>query len=114
MKKKIPEKAPKYTLKKEDIHKLINYATKVPSKAAEFKKEVRKNITTAILAAFAFVIALVWRDAIQAGVNELVNRLGITGTGYAYQITTALIVTLVCIIGILVFSRLKGEENIKK
>ncbi len=55
------EEAPKYTIKKEEIHRLINYATKVPSKAMEIQKETRKHVITAITAAFAFVIALTWR-----------------------------------------------------
>ncbi len=103
-----------YKLKKEDIHRLINYATKVPQQARVFKSEVKKNILKAILAAFAFVIALVWRDAIRAGVDELTTRLGIEGTGYVYQITMAVLVTLICVIGIMIASRVKGKEDVKK
>lgn len=99
---------------RKEFDKLINYATKVPSKAAEFKKEVRKNVLKAILAAFAFIIAFAWRDAIKEGVNELVVRYGIEGTGYVYHIISALIVTLVCVIGIMIFSRMKGKEEVKK
>lgn len=86
----------------------------VKEAALKFKSEVKKNILTAILAAFGFIIALVWRDAIQAGVNEMIDRVGIKGTGYIYQITIAVAITIICVIGILFFSRLKGEEDVKK
>jgi len=103
-----------YKLKKEDIHRLINYATKVPSHAVALKSEVKKNILKAVLAAFAFVIALVWRDAIRAGVTEITTKLGIEGTGYIYQLTTAILVTIICVIGIMAVSRAKSKEDVKK
>ncbi len=110
-KKKTPS-TPKVTQK--ELDRLIRYATLVPSKALEFKKEVRKNVLKAVLAAFAFVIALVWRDAIKDFVNEIIKRAGIEGTGYIYSIVTAFIVTLVCVIGIMIFSRMKCNQEVKK
>lgn len=90
------------------------HITTIKSTGSKFKSEVKKNVLKAILAAFAFVIALIWRDAIKAGIDEVKNRVGIEGTGYIYQITIALIVTLVCVIGIMVVSRIKGKEDVKK
>ena len=90
------------------------HITTIKSTSSKFKSEVKRNTLKAVLAAFAFVIALVWRDAIQAGVNEMVNRVGISGTGYIYQITMAVIVTLVCVVGIMVVSKAKGKEDVKK
>lgn len=87
---------------------------RIKKAASKLKREVKKNILTAILAAFGFIIALVWRDAIQAALNEIVARVGIEGTGYAYQITMAALITIICVMGILFFSRLKGEEDIKR
>tara|TARA_Y100000310_G_C20526342_1_gene736241 strand:- start:518 stop:841 length:324 start_codon:yes stop_codon:yes gene_type:complete len=86
----------------------------VRSSAVNLKSEIKKNVLTAVLAAFGFVIALVWRDAIRAGVDELTRRSGIEGTGYVYQIISAIIVTIICVIGILFFSRIKGEEDVKE
>ena len=76
-----------------ELDRLIRYATLVPSKAVEFKKEVRKNVLTAILAAFGFIIALIWRDAIKEGVDTLIAKTGLEGTSYIYHIITALIIT---------------------
>ena len=47
----------------------------IKSAGSRLKSEIKKNTLTAILAAFGFIIALVWRDAIQAGVNELINNM---------------------------------------
>ncbi len=90
------------------------HITTIKSTGSKFKSEVKKNVLKAILAAFAFVIALIWRDAIKAGIDEVKNRVGIEGTGYIYQITMAVIVTIVCVIGIMVVSKAKGKEDVKK
>lgn len=78
---------------------------KITKEAERLIRAVRKNIGTAILAAFAFVIALVWRDAIQEGVDSLVIRLNIPQEGYLFKIVAAVLITIVCVIGILIFSR---------
>lgn len=103
---------PKIT--KKQLDRLVRYATLVPSKAVEFRKEVKKNMLKAVLAAFAFIIAFAWRDAIKEGVNEIVAKSGIEGTGYIYHIISALIVTLLCVIGIMFFSKMQGKEEVKK
>ena len=92
------------------MKKIKETALKLEEKVKKIEKEVRKNIATAILAAFAFIIALVWRDAIQGIVNEIVARIGLDGTGYIYTIIIASIVTLICVLGIMFFSRW-GEKK---
>ncbi len=82
------------------------------TRVTRFKNDVRKNIATAIAAAFAFVIALVWRDAIQAGIDDFLNRVGIEGTGYIYKIIVAFLVTILCVIGLkFVASWSEQEKN---
>ncbi|MBW2989947.1 hypothetical protein KY358_06550 [Candidatus Woesearchaeota archaeon] len=90
------------------------HISRVKNAGLRFRREVKRNTLKAVLAAFAFVIALVWRDAIKAGVDEMVLRAGISGTGYIYQIITASIITVVCVFGIMVASRLKGKEDVKE
>ena len=48
--------------------KLVNHAK-------YFQKEVRKNIAIAISAAFAFILALYWKDLITEGVNKILEYL---------------------------------------
>jgi len=103
-------KTPKYKLSKDDIHRLVNYATKVPSKAKELREETRKHIKTAIAAAFAFIIALTWRDAIRKSMDSAITKLGITETSFMHEIIIALIITIICVVGIMLISR----YNVKK
>ncbi len=108
------EQAPKYTIKKEEIHRLINYATKAPSKAVEIQKEARKHIITAITAAFAFVIALTWRDAIRKSVDSIVTKLGVPDTVYFYEFLLAVVITIICVLGIMFASKYSVKKEDKK
>ncbi len=67
--------------------------------------EVKKNIATAILAAFGFMIALVWRDVIKDGIIRLVEIFNTGGDGFWFSVLTAIITTIICVIGIIYFSR---------
>jgi hypothetical protein len=73
--------------------------------------EVKVNIATAIAAAFGFVIALIWRDII-VGLMKLTpfwsdeGFSDIAGAGVA--IIMAIIVTVVCVLGILYISKWGG------
>ena len=106
-------KAPKYKLKKDDIQKLVNYATKVPSKAHEIRKETARHITTAITAAFAFVIAFAWKDAIRKAIDAYVKKIGIPDTVYFYEFVIAVIITIICVIGIMIVSRYGAKKEEK-
>jgi hypothetical protein len=57
------------------------------------------------MGAFALVIALVWNETIKEGVNKLMDSLGIQPETYLFKIVAAIIVTVICVIGILLFSR---------
>jgi len=83
----------------------------VKQTAEKFKKEVRGQIATAITAAFAFTVALFWKDAITAGIDDLLASLGITGTGYIYKIISAIIVTIIAVLGIWYFSKWSQKET---
>ncbi len=72
---------------------------------------LRGRVATAISAALAFVIALSWNDAIKTGVNNLVQAAGLDGSEYIYSILTALLVTVIAIIGIYVVSKIGVKEK---
>jgi hypothetical protein len=104
----------KSLLDKTDIdEKILERSRKIKrstvSKAKEFKREMQKNIVKAVVAAFAFIIALTWRDVIKDGVNTLVKYFNITTGTYIYEILAALIVTVVCVIGVILVSRMKQD-----
>jgi len=93
------------------VTKKLKETTKVlDSRVRKFQSDIRKNMATAISAGFAFVIALVWRDAIQAGIDKFLERLGITGSGYIYKIIVAVLVTIICVFGLKVLARWSEQE----
>jgi hypothetical protein len=72
--------------------------------------EVKINIATAIAAAFGFVIALIWKEIIVglfalAGltINDIENA-----TGAAIAVVAGIIITIVCVIGIMYISKWGG------
>ena len=77
---------------------------KIEREAIHLAKKVRKNIAIAISAAFAFVIALVWRDAIQEGVNRIVTDY-VPAAGFMFHIISAVFVTIICVTAIIIFSK---------
>ena len=71
----------------------------------KFLGEVKGKVMTAIAAAFAFVIALTWNDAIKTGLDQMIASMGITGTSYVVKLIAALIVTPIAVLGIWLVSR---------
>jgi len=101
----------KNVIKTVDVdEKLAGLDEKLTGGVDVLRKEVRKNTVTAILAAFAFIIALVWRDVITAGVSDLIKFLNIQGSGFAFTLISAVLTTVICVAGIVYFSKW-GEEN---
>ncbi len=78
--------------------------------ATSLQKEARKHTTTAISAAFAFVIALIWRDAIRSTLDSVVLKFGISETAYAYEFIIAGVLTVICVLGIIIVSRFVIKE----
>jgi heme/copper-type cytochrome/quinol oxidase subunit 2 len=78
--------------------------------------EVRSTISTSLAAAFGFVIALLWNQVVQGGLSAA----GVSTTapkdwaGWAYFVVTALILTLVMIVLIIVISRWGSKEPKKQ
>ena len=88
------------------------YLISAAQKAKKFKREFRIQTTTALIAALAFIIALVWRDFIADSINKIVTVLGVSENLYLYKLLSAVIVTILAILGIMLVSKLKiSEEN---
>ncbi len=72
--------------------------------------EVRRTIATALAAAFGFVIALIWRDAV-VGALDVAGITLEAGAGLAAIIgfvITAVVVSVVMVVAIVVVSRWGG------
>jgi CRISPR/Cas system-associated protein Csx1 len=72
----------------------------------EFNKEFKKEMRTAIIAAFGLLIALVWKDVITNFVNSLSEKSPFSGA-----FISALGVTVICVLGIMLSSRLLKEKD---
>ncbi len=91
---------------KERVKKLKE---KTKSGVKAFRKEFKKETNTALMAAFGFLIALVWRDV----VKEAIDRFSGDGTLLS-SVIGAVIVTGLCVLGIMITSRmLKEKEEVK-
>ena len=82
---------------------------KTKTSASKFKNEFKAQTVTAITAAFAFLIALSWREPIQLSVNSLITRLGLGAEIYAKYIAAA-IVTIIAVVCLIFLSRWNSKE----
>jgi len=81
-------------------------AQRAKEKAKKFNREVKKALYTAFLAAFGFLIALVWRDVIQSWVDKISSTSPVQG-----QLVSATIVTIICVLGILIVTKFLKEKE---
>ena len=81
-------------------------AQRAKEKARKFNRELKKALYTAFLAAFGFLIALVWRDVIQSWVERISATSPVQGL-----LVSALIVTIICVLGILIVTKFLKEKE---
>ena len=70
--------------------------------------EVRKTISTSLAAAFGFVIALLWNNVVSGGLKVAgidTTFASITPIGWVGYLVTALVITLVMIVFIVLVGR---------
>ncbi len=82
----------------------------VKNQAAFVKAEYRRHTSTAIIAAFGFLIALVWRDLITIMVDYFAKIDTLAKYPFLNELYTAVIVTIVCVIGIIIITRWGGSQ----
>ena len=85
----------------------------IRKKLEHFNREVRKNASVAVSAAFALLIALAWKDVIAESVDKIVEVLQMPGNTYLFRFVSALIVTAVCVMGIWISSKIAAKEEQK-
>jgi hypothetical protein len=90
--------------------------SKLKTEIQLLREEIRADISVPIIASFGFIIALVWRDAIQSAINEFLSRAGLLRNAYIYQFISAIIVTIIVVSIMLLairFKKKKTETDIK-
>lgn len=86
---------------RKEVVKEINKKIKerISSHAADLKSEFKKQVSTAIIAAFGLIIALSWKDVI----TEFINNFSVVKE-YG-SLVSAIILTAVSVLGILIISK---------
>ena len=92
---------------KKEITKEINKVipSEVRGHASSLREEFRKHVSTAIMTAFGLVIALVWKDVVTALIPSITAPSLLTKYPFLVQVYTAVIVTIVAVLGILIISK---------
>ncbi|MBD3252839.1 hypothetical protein GF386_03850 [Candidatus Pacearchaeota archaeon] len=79
--------------------------------ASKFQKEFRKQTVIAVTAAFAFLIALSWRNPIQELVDDIISELGLGGREIYIEFLSAITITIIGVLVLMLLSRWQAKEN---
>lgn len=95
-------------MRQEEIKKSRSQIARDKAKVGvkKFKSEFRKAVNTAIMAAFGFLIALVWKDVITEFVDKISEQSPVQG-----KLFSALIVTIICVLGIMLLTKVFAEKK---
>jgi len=76
-------------------------------------KEIKINIATAIAAAFGFIIALIWKEIIVGIFAYFGLKISdlTTTAGIAIAVVTGIIITILCVLGIVYIAKWGGVEK---
>lgn len=75
-----------------------------------FRKEFRRQLRFAIAAAVGFTIAFSWRNAVYNSTRDIIVKISDYSNDVSTEIVTALFVTFLGVIFILISSRLLREK----
>lgn len=119
--KKVNLEIEKLKLKLRERNKFLEEEKKRVKQTAQIAKQAMKNLgnetkqhtVTAIVAAFGFIIALVWKDAIKGYVNLVIVKFSISGASYVITLYTAIVTTIIAVIGIVIITRWPPKDSKK-
>lgn len=77
----------------------------------KFRKELIRQMVTLSTAGFGLVAALAWNEAVQAFVNEYVNKYLSVGSGIVSKFIYAVIITAFAVVVTFQLTKLAGEED---
>ena len=75
-----------------------------------FRREFKRQVKYAVMAAVGFIIAFAWRDAIINSTREIVSKFEETTKGIGVEISTSIVITIVGVLIILISSRLLRDR----
>ena len=80
-------------------------------KTQKFRKELLKQMITLATAGFGLVAALAWNEAVQAFVNDYVNKYLSVGSGIVSKFIYAIVITAFAVIVTYQLTKLVGEDK---
>jgi len=92
--------------KEEQLSRAKRARQKARAYRKKFNQEIKKALNTAIVAAFGFLIALVWKDVITEYVGAITKISPIQG-----KLIEAIIVTIIGVLGIVIVTKLFSEKE---
>jgi len=92
--------------KKEQLTKAQRARQKARAYKKEFNREMKKAINTAIVAAFGFLIALVWKEVITEYVKTITIISPVQG-----KLAEAIIITIMAVLGIIIITKIFAEKE---
>ena len=87
---------------------------KAMTKAKEIRNEYRKQVATAIITALGLVIALAWKDVVTALMPSIAAPALLEKYPAIASLYSALIITVIAVVGIIFMSRLGKSAEEKK
>jgi len=88
------------------MEEAVDIKEKIKSSGHKLGKEFKKSMNTAIVAAFSLIVALVWKDVITSYVDKIKSMTSINSA-----LISALFITLISVLGILLISRILSTEE---
>ena len=77
----------------------------------KFKQELLKQMVTLSTAGFGLVAALAWNEAIQAFVQEYIDKYISVGSGIISRFIYAVIITIFAVVVTYQLTKISGEEE---
>jgi len=78
--------------------------------AWKFKEEFKKQVVVAVSAALGFLVAMSWRSPLQKSVDLMINNLGLSGGAVYFEFLSALVITLVAVLGLMWVSKWSSKD----
>ncbi len=72
---------------------------------AYFSAQFKQHVSTAIIAAFSFLIALTWKDLIVHSTATIIGKVTLEKYPYLQDVSAAIVVTIIALIGIALITR---------
>lgn len=92
----LPKHLDKHLISKQDYH----------------SSQVKQHTTTAIIAAFSFLIALVWKDFFVNIITEIMNTIVYPPNTHLSNLYSAVIVTIIGVLGVITMVKWAKKPNI--